>query len=113
MLTCLSSMLVSNRSPSSTFRPNNAGNNRSISQSQRKCSGQHDPPQQDGYLAPNGVRVNKIMLERLADGVRYPSRQTTVYFLPSFLEDPWEGLKPVKIGRPHNYLALIDEAIMS
>lgn len=105
MLICLSSP-VSNRS-SSSFRPDIAS---PVSQGKRNCSGQHDPPQEDGYLAPCGKRISKIMLTRLAEGIKYPLRGTTVYFLPSFVEDPWEGLKPVKIKRPDDYRALIDEA---
>lgn len=49
------------------------------------------------YQAPSGAFLNSNQLARLSEGVKMPLKHT-VYFLPSFVEDPWKGLKSVKIG---------------
>lgn len=59
----------------------------------RAVSRQHE---QEGYTAPNGTFLNKNQLARLADGIKN-SNGDTAYFQPSFIEDPWAGMKPVKI----------------
>ncbi|BDD57110.1 hypothetical protein MPDQ_003459 [Monascus purpureus] len=47
------------------------------------------------YRTPRGFIINKIELNRLSGGVKN-ARRDTIYFRVSFLEDPWQGLKPVK-----------------
>ena len=59
----------------------------------RAVSRQHE---QEGYTAPNGTFLNKNQLARLADGIKNANGDTA-YFQPSFIEDPWAGMKPVKI----------------
>ena len=49
------------------------------------------------YQAPSGAFLNSNQLARLSEGVKMPPKHT-VYFLPSFVEDPWKGLKSVEIG---------------
>lgn len=59
----------------------------------RAVSRQHE---QEGYTAPNGTFLNKNQLARLVDGIKNANGDTA-YFQPSFIEDPWAGMKPVKI----------------
>lgn len=59
----------------------------------RAVSRQHE---QEGYTAPNGECLNKNQLARYAEGMKSPHKDT-VYFQPSFIEDPWAGMKPVLI----------------
>ncbi|GAD95271.1 predicted protein [Paecilomyces variotii No. 5] len=48
------------------------------------------------YEAPNGTVLSQKDLRRLAAGVKKENGDT-VYFRPSFIEDPWAGLTPVRI----------------
>lgn len=49
-----------------------------------------------GYTAPNGTHLRAGELRQLSNGVKRPDRDR-VYFRPSFVEDPWKGVKPVMI----------------
>lgn len=83
-------------------KPNNESINRRVSASpdkkpeKRVQYSAQDVRSQD-YQAPSGAFLNSNQLARLSEGVKLPPRHT-VYFLPSFVEDPWKGLKSVKIG---------------
>lgn len=64
----------------------------------RTVSNYHEDPRQEGFRAPNGAFFNKNQLARFAEGFKNLKGGTT-YFMPSFIEDdPWAGMKPVKIG---------------
>jgi len=65
----------------------------------RAISRQHE---QEGYMAPNGEFLNKNQLARYAEGMRIRHKDT-VYFQPSFIEDPWAGMKPVTIPCSRRY----------
>jgi len=49
-----------------------------------------------GFMAPNGTFIDDEELARLSSGVKN-SNGDIYYFRPSFVTDPWVGLKPVKI----------------
>ncbi|KAA8646373.1 uncharacterized protein ATNIH1004_007803 [Aspergillus tanneri] len=55
-----------------------------------------------GYTAPNGSHLPKDELLKLSDGVK-TSNSDKVYFRPSFLEDPWKGLKAIKMECTSRY----------
>ncbi|ODM22065.1 hypothetical protein SI65_02911 [Aspergillus cristatus] len=65
----------------------------------RVVSRQHE---QEGYTAPNGEFLNKNQLARYAEGMKSPHKDT-VYFQPSFIEDPWAGMKPVLVPCSRRY----------
>ncbi|KAJ9361428.1 hypothetical protein DTO280E4_3902 [Paecilomyces variotii] len=48
------------------------------------------------YETPSGTVLSPGELRRLAAGVKNENGDT-VFFRPSFIEDPWAGLKPVRI----------------
>ncbi|KAJ9295601.1 hypothetical protein DTO271G3_6057 [Paecilomyces variotii] len=56
----------------------------------------NDNEKGDSYAAPNGTVLSPGELRRLAAGVKKENGDT-VFFRPSFIEDPWAGLKPVRI----------------
>ncbi|PTU21300.1 hypothetical protein P175DRAFT_0500202 [Aspergillus ochraceoroseus IBT 24754] len=45
-------------------------------------------------MAPNGSLISKEELVKLSAGLRLDNTDT-VYFLPSFIEEPWKGMKAV------------------
>ncbi|KAL1853491.1 hypothetical protein Plec18170_005488 [Paecilomyces lecythidis] len=57
----------------------------------------HDDKVGNGaYKAPNGTVLSQKDLHRLAGGVKKENGDT-VYFQPSFIEDPWAGLTPQSV----------------
>jgi len=56
----------------------------------------NDNEKGDFYEAPSGTILSPGELRRLAAGVKNENGDT-VFFRPSFIEDPWAGLKPVRI----------------
>ncbi|GES61927.1 hypothetical protein BO71DRAFT_487919 [Aspergillus terreus] len=57
-------------------------------QSQKQPSG-------GGYTSPNGTYVGREELVKLSNGVKIEN-DDTVYFLPSFVIDPWKGVRVMK-----------------
>ncbi|KAL4931193.1 uncharacterized protein BDV17DRAFT_289180 [Aspergillus undulatus] len=51
------------------------------------------------YMAPSGILLGVDDLRKLALGTMFKGKDK-VYFIPSFIEDPWKGLKPVPSIRP-------------
>ena len=91
-----------NKARSQAPKPNNESINRRVSASPNKRPEKRvQYSSQDvrslDYQAPSGAFLNSSQLARLSEGVKVPPKYT-VYFLPSFVEDPWKGLKSVRIG---------------
>lgn len=91
-----------NKTYSHAPKPNNESINRRVSASpdkrpEKRVQYSSQDIRSLDYTAPSGAFLNSNQLARLSEGVKVPPKYT-VYFLPSFVEDPWKGLKSVRIG---------------
>ena len=50
---------------------------------------------QEGFTAPNGLFIHNRELARLSLGVKLDNN-STLYFRPSFVTDPWKNVKAMK-----------------
>lgn len=80
---------ATNRTTASTSEEaRSAGPDKAGPQSQKQHS-------DGGYTAPNGTFIGKDELVKLSNGVKIANGDT-VCFLPSFVINPWEGVRVMK-----------------
>ncbi|RJE20436.1 hypothetical protein PHISCL_07222 [Aspergillus sclerotialis] len=78
-----------NTSTSSTKEPQNITDSKHITEAlpARRV--------QEGFTAPNGLFIHNRELARLSLGVKLDNN-STLYFRPSFVTDPWKNVKAMK-----------------